>query len=208
MIALGVDEEDALKLTYENKILRCVAACKRLHNGPLTTVDELDHLLETWQGTEKALHSSLNVEIRLRKLTFTKIKADCQLFKQRNLSIDQKFRNLKSLIDSQLEFKTLADMTDLESAIMNTSITADHEHAENEDRTSLPTETTRTSSQEISNKMDWPPKKDDYIYGLFEDGVSPGKVVSATADEVSADFLIPATVPMMKGGKSLEISHN
>ena len=46
--------------------------------------------------------------------------ADHPLFKQRNLSIDEKHRNLKSLIDTQLEFKTLADMSDLELAIMNT----------------------------------------------------------------------------------------
>ena len=61
----------------------------------------------------------LNAEIRLRKLTLTKVKANCPLFKQRKLSIDEKVRNIKSLIDTQLSFKTLANMEDLESAIMS-----------------------------------------------------------------------------------------
>ena len=61
---------------------------------------------------------SLNYEIRLRKLTFTEVKADCALFKQKKLFIVDKERNLESLIDTQLEFRTMADMSNLESAIM------------------------------------------------------------------------------------------
>ena len=80
-------------------------------------VDEFDKFLKEWNGTEKALHSSLNAEIRLRKLTLTKVKSNCPLFKQPKLSIDEKVRNIKSRIDTQLSFKTLDNMEDLESAI-------------------------------------------------------------------------------------------
>ena len=56
----------------------------------------------------------LKLEIRLHK-------ADCLLFKQMKLSIREKERNLRSLTDSQLDFKTLADMSDLEAAIVGSS---------------------------------------------------------------------------------------
>ena len=59
----------------------------------------------------------MNYEIGLRKLTFTTVKADCALFKQKKLTIQEKKRNLNSLISTQLEFKTQADMVDLERAI-------------------------------------------------------------------------------------------
>ena len=104
------------------------------------------------------MHSSLNAEIRLRKFTFTKIKADCPLFKQRNLTIDQKGR---SLINAQLNLKTLADMTDLESAIMNATPTDDSLQ-------SVPVEPTLdTTPDTLPDTIDadtgWPPKKDDFI---------------------------------------------
>ena len=95
--------------------------CKKLHGGPLTTLDELTELVKSWKGTEKSLHTSLNLEIRMGKLTLTKVKADCLSFKQMKLSIKEKERNLRSLIDSQLDFKTLADMSDLEAAIVGSS---------------------------------------------------------------------------------------
>ena len=117
LVELGIDEEDAMKLSHENKILKCVSKCKELHRGPVTTVEELENLINTWSGTEKELHKSLNFEIRLRKFSFTQVKADCALFKQKNLSISDKKRNLMSLICTQLEFKSQGHMLDQESAI-------------------------------------------------------------------------------------------
>ena len=36
LVSLGVDEEDAVKLSHENKIMKCVTMCKKLHGGPIT----------------------------------------------------------------------------------------------------------------------------------------------------------------------------
>ena len=83
-------EEDAVKISHENKILKCISIYKKLHGGPLTTLDELTDLVKSWKGTEKLLHTSLNLEIRLCKLTLTKVKADCLLFKQMKLSRKRK----------------------------------------------------------------------------------------------------------------------
>ena len=66
LITLGIDEEDAVKITHKNKILKCISMCKKLHE-----------LVKLWKGTENSLHTSLNLEIRLCKLTLTKVKADC-----------------------------------------------------------------------------------------------------------------------------------
>ena len=59
----------------------------------------------------------MNLEIRFRKYTFITLKAACPLFKQLELSIDRKVKNLSNFINSQLDLKALAEMPDLESAI-------------------------------------------------------------------------------------------
>jgi len=123
LMATNIDEEDAAKLATSNKVIRCVSNCKKTHNGPLTTVEELNELVRNWKFSEKALHSTLDLEIRFRKFTFYKVKATCPLFKQRGLSVEQKIKNLTTLIGSQLEFKVLADMDDLEKAINETAST-------------------------------------------------------------------------------------
>ena len=91
-----------------------VTACKKSQ----WSIEELKNMIHCWSGTDKALHVALNLEIRFRKLTFTTVKASCPLFKQRTLAVDQKVKNLTSLIDSQLDLKALADMNDLESVII------------------------------------------------------------------------------------------
>ena len=82
-VALNVDEEDIVNLGTSNRVIKCVAACKKSDNGPLTTKAELEDLVGSWDGKEKALHSALDLEIRFRKCTLTKVKLVCPLFKQR-----------------------------------------------------------------------------------------------------------------------------
>ena len=48
---------------------------------------------------------------------FNSKNATCPLLKQRKLSIDEKVQNFESLIESQLDLKTLAEMDDLETAM-------------------------------------------------------------------------------------------
>ena len=65
-------------MMQQNQVLRCVAQCKERHNGPVTGVEELKALVND-RNSEKDLHQSLNLEIRLRRLTFTKVKTACPL---------------------------------------------------------------------------------------------------------------------------------
>ena len=46
LIDVDVNEEDSIKLTQSNKILNCISACRKAHNGPITTIDELDSLVQ------------------------------------------------------------------------------------------------------------------------------------------------------------------
>ena len=75
---------------YESTVLHCISKCKTTHNGPLTTVKELEDLVKKFKDDDKSLHYSLNLEIRLRKLTLNKIKKSCPLFKQNKLTDDKK----------------------------------------------------------------------------------------------------------------------
>ena len=56
LVSLGVDEEDAVKLSHENKIMKCVTMCKKLHGGPMTTSVELSEMIKSRKGTEVIAH--------------------------------------------------------------------------------------------------------------------------------------------------------
>ena len=204
LVAIGVDEEDAVKLVAGNKIMRCVAQCKKSHGGPLTTAEEINDIVKNWTGMEKALHSALDLEIRFRKFTFTTVKAVCPLFKQRGLSVEQKVKNISSLIDSQLDLKALADMTDLESAINALNENAPDEREEETQEIVHQEKESMKATQECkkTNDSDWPPKQGDFIIGAFEDGVYPGSVNHVDGEYANCDFMEMAKVTNANG-KSL-----
>ena len=79
-------------------LLKVLAQYKKSHSGPLTSVEELNNLVNKWTLPQAALHTTLNLEIRFRKLTVTTIKGDCALFKQKKMSVEDKVRNLGNLI--------------------------------------------------------------------------------------------------------------
>ena len=125
-------------------------------------------------------------------MTLIKVKADCLLFKQMKLSIKEKERNLRSLIDSQLDFKTLAD---LEAAIVGSSNVEEQSNVEDEDGANLEL---RNDADQQANQDDvhsmWPPNEEQFIIGSFTEVIG---------DTVHADFLLPATVLKMEKGESL-----
>ena len=89
------------------------------------TTEQLHKLVNERKCEEddhKELHKSLNLEIRFRKLSLTEVKNTCPLFRLKGLSVDQKVKNLESLIYSQLDLNVLADMGDLESVIVASEI--------------------------------------------------------------------------------------
>ena len=94
-----------------------MSQCKISHDGPVITIEALHKLVQERSGDDKELHKCLNLEIRFRKFTLTEVKSSCPLFRQKGLSVQEKVQNLEALIDSQLNFKALASMSDLEAAI-------------------------------------------------------------------------------------------
>ena len=148
-------------------------------------------MIHCWSGTDKALHAALNLEIRFHKLTFTTVKASCPLFKQRTLAVGQKVKNLTSLIDSQLDLKALADVNDLESAIIASNESSEINFMEvNEDD---------AQGQALSIDASWPPRAGDYVIGAFVDGAYPGEVCSVNGGYANCDFMVPAELNGVSG---------
>ena len=111
-------------------------------------------MVKKYKGDDKGLNKSLNLEIRLCKLSLTKVKSTFPLFKQQNISINEKIKNLTSLIKTQLEVKELADMTDLEMAIRGNSTNV--------------IQNTNPDSSELSIQVG------EFVVGVFTDGFYPG----------------------------------
>lgn len=96
----GCSNADITTITTMNKIQRVVSQCKASHGGPLTTIEELDNIIEN-TNDEKKLSKILDLEIRYRKFTMTKVKSDCPLFLQRKLTNQQKKENIRLLMECQ-----------------------------------------------------------------------------------------------------------
>ena len=158
-------EKDASRSKEKNKVLECITNCKK-HKGPFTTIDELKLFVSSWPSTEKALHRELNLEIRLHKLTLTKMKVDSPLFRQVGLSVEQKVKNLESLIGSQLDMQAKATMEDLEIAILgcSDSVQVDERIADN---TNPP--------QHLEEKNDTEFEVGENVVALFTEGHSRKK---------------------------------
>ena len=126
----------------------------------------------------------MNLEISLRKLTYTNIKTTCRLFKQKGLTVKQKVQNLKSLIETQLDMKTLADMDDLEAAIREELATT----PASEQNPAL------SPDDEIVCNTNPEFQKEEFIVGLFTTGIYPGEIVAIDDDYIAADFFVAANL--------------
>ena len=153
--------------------------CKVHHNGPLVTEEELNEVVISTTNL-KELNKLLDLEIRYRKFTMTKIKSDCPLLLQRKINIEQKIKNLKLLMDSQeLGSKALAKMSDLASVI-NGSTTIEDFNTESDELAIDPEDIANDKTPLNSEYSDEIPllrltqqtvfAKDEFILGVFEDG--------------------------------------
>ena len=180
MIKAGVDDLDANNICSGNKLIKCVADCNKSHNRPIIEVDGLQTLTKDLLSDEMTLHKALNLEIRFRKLSLTNVKDTCPLFRQRGLSINEKKRNLKTMISSQLNFCALASMGDLDVAITEYDV---GDGAQRKDRTvqhlSTETDDMMIPDSESGDKEepDDDFKVDEFIIVLFEDGPYPGQIL-------------------------------
>ena len=83
------------------------------------------------------------------------MKKDCSLFKQKGLTINKKEKNLNSLKNTQLDFKSLADMENLEGA--ETCRSRDGKSNDDDDE---------CIRKDDGNDI-WPPDLGQFVFGLF-----------------------------------------
>ena len=81
LLKMNIDSKDTMLLTTRNKVLECINLCQEKHGGPLTSIKELYKVLKQFKNDNKSIDRILNLELRLRRLTFTKLKLSCPLFK-------------------------------------------------------------------------------------------------------------------------------
>ena len=112
------------------------------------------------------------------------------LDKKEGLSIKEKVRNLEQLISSQLEFSGLANMDDLEEAISSCEMIDEVDNPVRVHDTVLDTTELIPRFEDSINRQD-KYKIDEFILGLFEDGVYPGQVLQVSTDSLKASFMTP-----------------
>ena len=64
LIKAGVDNLDATNICSDNKLVKCVAGCKKSLFGPIIVADGLETLAKDLSSEEMTLHKALNLEIR------------------------------------------------------------------------------------------------------------------------------------------------
>ena len=126
------------------------------------------------------------------------------MLEQQKLNIEQKRKNLESLISTQFDLPVKADMSNLETAITECSENVETEKAL--DDNSLDKELQQL--KEVTIKQDvnltcWPPNEGEFIIGLFTDGYYPGEVIIVQGEYIEADFLLQVLIAQMKKDSSL-----
>ena len=106
-------------LEFGRKEARLLDLLKRKHNGPITSADQVDELLERpeYIKNSKKLKIALDNEISFAKSLFKNIPAKSPLFIQRKNSVEQIANNLKILYGHNNSDKIEAGMNDLENAL-------------------------------------------------------------------------------------------
>ena len=106
-------------------------------------------------------------------------------------------RNLEALISSQLNFCALASMEDLEEAITEYDVEDEAQRKERIVKHSLSeSENIRIQDSKPSDQKEHDDefKVDEFIIGLFEDGVYPGQILELDEDEVRVNFMVPLII--------------
>ena len=118
LVDAGVTPAEIVSIESDNKVHRVVEYCRKNHNGPINSEEELDTLVATLN--EEKLKSALTHEIRYRKFTTLNIKDSNPLFKQRNLSNEEMATNLRLLLHkTDLALSSTVTMEDLEEVVEN-----------------------------------------------------------------------------------------
>ena len=108
------------------------------------------------------------------------------MFKQKDLTCEEKAKNLEMRIESQLSMKALAEMSDLEVAIR----AKPHPMVRKKDSSNI-------SPGNITYR------DGEFVIGQFEDGFYPGEIVKVKGVSVTIEFLVPIYLKQNVSKKSL-----
>ena len=168
-------------------------------------IDTLEEIHRNFADDEKKLHKALNLEIRFRKFTLTEVKSSCPLFRQKGLTSEEKLRNLSTLITSQLEFRALADMEDLEEAISKAD---DDQMTDGSASVACAIEEQSEVNSNVVKEKEVLVLDDgisicpnEFIIAMFEDGPYPGEIISFDDTNVTINFLESATINKQRSFK-------
>ena len=90
------DDAEAFSVAQDNKICKLVSTLRKSHSSLITYLEAGCRYLALNKETD--LYQISTLEIRFQKITSTKVKTVCPLFKQRNITRDRTLNNLESLI--------------------------------------------------------------------------------------------------------------
>ena len=110
-------------------MIKVLGQCKNSPNGPFTSVEELNNLVNKFTLPQAEQHTALNLDIRFRTLTVITIKGVCALLQQKNTTVENRVRSLTSLISSQLGLSASAEIDDLEASMCQClSLNSNNQH--------------------------------------------------------------------------------
>lgn len=161
LLEAGVKPHELGPIERSAKMTKLIETLKT-HNGPLNSDTEIDQFLSDYKDQPAAkLTKMLNDEIRFRRdanlrLSLTK---DCYLFRQRNLTNEQRIANLRLLV-KRPEAKSSATLSDIKTAY-NLPI-----EPSSEERTAPDTQSTSVDDTNLSSILChglWPPQLHEHL---------------------------------------------
>ena len=187
----------------QNKIQRVVEQCRKSHNGPVTTEEELDEVIRMLED-EESKRKAMIYEIRHRKFTLLSIKPSNPLFLQNKLSNEELEANLRMLLQKcGLNLVISVTMDDLESVILQEEISphdviddtglAGEEASSNVDAEDTTDNDCGEEEYSSLGPLIWPPSIGDHVTVNFDKGFKIGEItqINSTPNKVRIDFMQP-----------------
>lgn len=204
LLDAGVTPVEAIQMTTMNKVQRVVEQCRKSHNGPVSTVEELNEVLSKLTD-EKLRRKAIVYEIRYRKFTVLNIKDSNPLFLQKNLSLEKLESNLRLLIQKcGLTLASEVTIDDLERVVMSSDSEScideispgdsDEERSESDDEESCGNEQERPGI----GPLIWPPALGDHVTVNFDSGFKIGEVLIVKGKKVKITFMHPRSIEKSK----------
>ena len=198
---LAISDSDADKLAREqtkNKLLnQCVENGRKFkYQAPISSVNEVNKLFNKIQGLNE--HDQLAVmrtEIKFKKIVYSDLPNDCILFKQHNITAKQMYQNLLALhsVDAcNQEIISVEDIYAITDSMESLSLK----------KQSKRSKVLSAPSSDLVGDFQWPPKEEEFIVTLQEDGWTLGSVLSCQGGDEK--ILVQSLSPLKTRAKDDE----